>query len=257
MQRCYVVTGAASGIGRSVADRLRTGGAEVIGVDLHDADIVADLASPPGRAALVEQVSAQRTAVDGVVACAGTALAEPIAVSINYFGVIEPLTALIPLLARSETPRVVALTSVSAVHRGIGGVIESCLSGDEQAALEAARVAVERGKGLGIYSATKCALSRWIRRQAVTDDWAGHGIALNGVGPGVVDTPMIREQLADPHQRGQLESAVPMPLRGPMAADDIARLVQWLVEPTNPGVTGQCIYIDGGADAVLRGDTVW
>ena len=58
----YAVTGSASGMGNAVVERLQGLGHTVIGVDIRDADVVADLSTPTGR----------RSAADSVlVACAG------------------------------------------------------------------------------------------------------------------------------------------------------------------------------------------
>lgn len=46
MTRTFVVTGSASGIGAATADLLRDRGFRVIGVDLRDADVMADLSTP-------------------------------------------------------------------------------------------------------------------------------------------------------------------------------------------------------------------
>lgn len=257
MDRSYVVTGAASGIGLAVASRLRSSGAEVIGVDLRGAEVLADLATPDGRAAAVEAVARGRDSLDAVIACAGLATPVPAAVSVNYFGVVEVLEGLLPLLQKGRRPRAVAVTSVAALHPGLRDVVGACMEGDEPRAVRAAETAVTRGKQDGIYSGSKVALSRWIRRSAPTERWAGHGVALNGVGPGVVITPMMQEQLADPEQRAELTKHVPMPLCGPIEAADVAALIDWLAGEDNVAVTGQCIYVDGGADAVLRGDEVW
>lgn len=54
--RTVVVTGSASGIGKALGELLRSRGDRVIGVDLHDADVVADLSTDDGRASVVEQV---------------------------------------------------------------------------------------------------------------------------------------------------------------------------------------------------------
>ena len=56
MERTYVVTGAASGIGAAVAKYLRERDARVIACDLHDADVIGDLATSEGRVALVDGV---------------------------------------------------------------------------------------------------------------------------------------------------------------------------------------------------------
>ena len=55
--RRYVITGSASGIGAATASILRDQGARVIGCDLSDADIIADLSTPAGRQSLVAQVA--------------------------------------------------------------------------------------------------------------------------------------------------------------------------------------------------------
>ena len=87
MIRTTVITGAASGIGKATAERLRADGQTVIGVDLRDADITADLSTAEGRAALVEQVTARSGGhVDAVIAVAGLVAASPVTVAVNYFG---------------------------------------------------------------------------------------------------------------------------------------------------------------------------
>ncbi|GAA3989839.1 hypothetical protein [Thermobifida alba] len=44
----------------------------------------------------------------------------------------------------------------------------------------------------------------------------------------------------------------PMGFPGPVAA--VAAALEWTVSPDNSFMTGQVLYVDGGADAVLRGD---
>lgn len=257
MARRYVVTGAASGIGAAVSARLKRDGAEVIGIDLRGADVDADLSADDGRAGALRAVASAWDRVDGVVACAGISHPVPATVRVNYFGVTTLLDGLLPLLERSEAPRVVALTSVAALHRNLPDVVGACLSDDEAAAVAAAEDAVAQRRAGGIYAASKEALSRWIRRSAPTPAWAGRGIALNGVAPGIVETPMIRASLDDPARREQLERNVPMPLCGPVLPEQVAAPIVWLASAENAAVTGQCLHVDGGADAILRGPDIW
>ena len=100
-------------------------------------------------------------------------------------------------------------------------------------------------------------MRRWIRRESVTADWAGAGIPLNGVGPGIVVTPMTAELLATDEGRELADTAVPMPLGGHAEPADVAALLGFLVSPANTRITGQVVFVDGGCDAVLRGDSTW
>jgi NAD(P)-dependent dehydrogenase (short-subunit alcohol dehydrogenase family) len=56
----------------------------------------------------------------------------------------------------------------------------------------------------------------------------------------------------DPTMRAVMDAAVPMPLNGYAAPEAPAELLAWLVSEANSHVTGQVIYVDGGAEATLR-----
>jgi NAD(P)-dependent dehydrogenase (short-subunit alcohol dehydrogenase family) len=55
--RTYVITGAGSGIGLATRQLLEAQGHQVIGTDIRNAEVIADLGTPEGRVALVEQVT--------------------------------------------------------------------------------------------------------------------------------------------------------------------------------------------------------
>jgi NAD(P)-dependent dehydrogenase (short-subunit alcohol dehydrogenase family) len=225
----------------------------VVGVDLHDAEIEADLATADGRAAMVDGVrSAAGSRVDAVIACAGIAADVPLTVQVNFFGAIATLEGLRPLLTAGIDPRAVAIASIASIHPVDDDTVDACLAGDEPRAVAAAE-----GKGYLIYASSKQAVARWVRRTAPSNAWAGAGIALNAVAPGVVITPMTSAMLDDPEMRPLMDTGVPMPFRGHATADDVAHVLAWLASPQNARVTGQVVFVDGGADAVLRGDTTW
>jgi enoyl-[acyl-carrier-protein] reductase (NADH) len=68
---------------------------------------------------------------------------------------------------------------------------------------------------------------------------------------------MVAEMIATEEGRAGLAKVVPMPLHGYLEADSVAELIIWLSSTANTHVTGQTVYIDGGSDAVLRGDDIW
>ncbi|HEY6869726.1 MAG TPA: SDR family NAD(P)-dependent oxidoreductase, partial [Novosphingobium sp.] len=138
MDRTIVITGAASGIGRATAENLRAAGHRVIGVDLRDVEVIADLSTPAGRAAMAEAVAALAPdGIDSVVAVAGMAAPAPAPrlLAVNYFGAVATLELLRPLLLRSQAPRAVAIVSTASLSDYDPALVEACLAGDEAAAL--------------------------------------------------------------------------------------------------------------------------
>lgn len=260
MTRRYVITGSASGIGLVTAETLRQRGDEVIGVDLKDADVNADLSTGEGRQTAAAQVLEHtHNKIDAVIACAG--IAAPIAktMSINYFGVTEFVTALLPALYTSQTPRVAVVSSIASMQPVSAELVEAALAGDEARALEIGEALAAQGPEVGYlnYSSSKRAVSRWIRRESITDAWAGHGIALNAVAPGVVITPMTKELLSTPESAAMVDAATPMPLNYHQPAQTVADVLIFLTDEKNTHMAGQTIYCDGGTDATLRGDDIW
>ena len=107
------------------------------------------------------------------------------------------------------------------------------------------------------YGMAKRALNGWVRRAAPSPEWAGHGIPLNAVAPGVVDTPAAAWILADAEVRATIEAAAPQPLGLPGRPEWVGHLIAWLAGPENRFVTGQVVFADGGAESALLGDRQW
>lgn len=256
--RTVVVTGSASGMGAATRARLEASGTRVIGVDVRDAEVVADLGTAEGRTTAVGEVAALAGAsIDGLVTWAGVAglthLPGHLLVSVNYFGSVALLDGLRPLLARGDRPAAVAISSNSTTCQpGVpADVVRACLAGGEAEAREAADVA----GSIATYAATKTAIARWVRRAAPTEAWAGAGITLNAVAPGAVETPMLEATRADP-TIGQFVEAFPIPAGRKGTADELAGVVQFLLGPDARFVCGAVLFVDGGTDALLRPDDV-
>ena len=68
---------------------------------------------------------------------------------------------------------------------------------------------------------------------------------------------MTQPMLDDKARRTQLEQQVPMPIGRDGRPEEIAELLLWLASPANSMMVGQILFIDGGAEATVRGDTLW
>jgi NAD(P)-dependent dehydrogenase (short-subunit alcohol dehydrogenase family) len=132
-------------------------------------------------------------------------------------------------------------------------------AGDETAAMARAEVLAKDPATTGalIYSSTKKALAQWVRRHAATPEWAGAGIPLNAVAPGIIATPMVADYVATPEAREAILQMVPMPLNGIAEPIVVAHLLAWLTSEENTHLCGQVVFVDGGSDVVIRGDSTW
>ena len=245
----YCVTGTASGIGRATKQRLEADGHRVIGVDLRDAEVIADFSTPEGRSAAIDAVlGACGGTLDGVVPCAGvSSVPEAKVVAINYFGVMALLEGLRPALAAGTDPAVVLISSNSTTMTPGLTVAdaEAFLAGEEAAQ------AYFAGKGYLPYPAGKLAIAFWVRRSAGHPDWMGSGIRVNAVAPGVIDTNMTRPLLDSPAMAKALE-AIPIPAGRWGKPEEIAEAIAFLISPRAGFIVGQVLFVDGGTDAVLQ-----
>lgn len=173
-------------------------------------------------------------------------------VTVNFFGTTELVKGLQVLLARSTAPRVVLIGSISGTQMADAEVIAQCLAGDEQAARAAARAVMAKGGEYQLYPSSKSAIAQWARRTSIEPGWADQGIAINVVAPGVVLTPMTAGLFDDPQMKELMDAAVPMPLHGYARAEDIARVIGFLADASTTHVTGQVLYVDGGAEVSTR-----
>ena len=242
-----MVTGSASGTGAATSQLLRTQGHRVIGIDLVAADVIADLSTPVGRLEIASGT------LDAVITCAGIAAPKPITVATNFFGVTQLVEGLLDLLALSAAPRVVVTTSVAALKDIDDELVRRLLSGREADALQRAQeLAAGQSTSTLNFTSSKYALGQWVRHEAVRRQWALAGIALNAVAPGTILTKSMHKLLLNPDHRAFVDSEIPMPLNGHLLPIDVARVLVWLASPENAHITGQTVFVDGGAEAILR-----
>ena len=201
-----------------------------------------------GREALAEVAELAGSRLDGLVVCAGLGPqvqpTEMIA-HVNYFGALDVLDGMLPLLAEGEAPAAVVVSSNSAsltpAHEELLGLL---LDGDEERACACAAML----DGATVYGMSKLALTRAMRRRAGA--WGKAGVRLNAVAPGPVDTPLLAGGLEDP-VLGPLIEALPVPMGRRATAAEIAAAIGFLLDPANSYIHGSVLFVDGGSDALL------
>ena len=249
--RTIVITGSGSGLGAAVRARLEAAGDRVIGVDLRDQEVEADLATATGRSAAMNAVlEACEGTLDGLVVCAGLGphvQPRSAIVAVTYSGAVEVLDGLRPALAAGDRPAAVAISSnsIGMVPVNDPSLLDAMLEGTEAEAL--ARAA--EFDGSSVYAHTKIALARAVRRRAQA--WGEAGVRLNAIAPGPVNTPLLQGSLDDP-TLGPLVDALPIPLGRRAEADDVAATVVFLLGPDAGFVHGSVLFADGGTDALVR-----
>jgi NAD(P)-dependent dehydrogenase (short-subunit alcohol dehydrogenase family) len=238
-----LVTGAARGIGRSIALALANAGADVA-LGLHDPDTGADLADEiqaMGRRAVrlpmdVRRLDQIRAAVDGTVAQLGR-----LDLLVNNAG-LGPSAA-----AEAVTEDDFDLT------------LDVNVKGLFFASQAAGRVMMGQGSGRiinlssqagfvalpteSVYCMTKAAVAHLTKCLAV--EWGRYGITVNAVAPTFIRTPGTEPDLADPAFRADVEERIAGLHRigEPM---DVAGAVVYLASPAASLVTGTTLLVDGG-----------
>lgn len=248
-----VVTGAASGIGRSVREQLEARGDRVIGVDLSGVEINVDLSKPAGRRKAVDQALSQSGGtIDRLVVAAGVGGHVPdgaLVAAVNYFGAVDILDGLRPALEGRDQAAAVAVCSNSAQlgdpeHHPI---VAKLLEHDEAAALEE----IGSTPGSMVYGLSKHALSRAVRRRAA--EWGAAGVRLNGIAPGQTQTPLFEGSAKHP-VLGKFVDDMPIPLGRRATPEEMAGIIVFLLSDAASYFHGSIVWADGGTDAVLRPD---
>lgn len=240
--RIALVTGAASGIGRSVAERLALDdGALVCVVDRNAAGaeetaqfisseggqaraFVADLGDVVAIQRLLQEVDEKAGPPDIVVNNAGIAQTAPalehslsqwqLALSINLTAPFLIIQHAMRSMKRKGWGRVINVASISGVRAGTGRL------------------------GYGTSKAALIALTRQFAIEAA--EW---GVTVNAVAPGPIETPMVKQM----HSGDTMETygrLVPMRRYG--STDEIAHAVLFLASEQASYITGDTLAVDGG-----------
>lgn len=233
--KAALVTGAAGGIGSSIARALAREGVCVIGVDAAPAvaavtadlgghGLCGDLTDPEFSAHAVEVAEREAGGLDVLVNAAGIQLRTD-AVDVDEDGWQRLLE--VNLSAAYRLTR----QSVKALAARRGSVINI-------ASLSADRAV----PGIVPYGATKAALTQLGKGLAV--ELGPLGIRVNTVSPGYIETPMTADVLAQPEFRATKMARIP--LQRFADGDDVADVVVFLASDAARYVTGVVLPVDGG-----------
>ena len=249
-----LVTGSASGIGAATVIALQAAGHTVIGVDLRNAEINGDLSTSEGRQAVITQALARCDGtLDGLVLCAGLgAQVQPASLitSVNYFGAVELLDALLPALQKGTHPSAVVISSVASAMLpwDKNPLAAACEAGDE-ATVSAIVVGAGAQGGNLAYAGSKNALTVAVRKRAAV--WGKAGVRLNTLAPGATETPLLQAGLQDPRYGEAIKNFV-APIARRAEPREMASVVAFLMSDAASFVHGAQFYADGGIDAVTR-----
>lgn len=249
-----VITGSASGIGAAIRANLDKAGNKIIGIDLRDAEIIADLSSSEGCAKAITAVKEScDNHLDQFVAAAGIApdAKDPsLIVSVNYYGVINLLDGLFELLQRGNNPAAMVISSNSAQMMPMDDnpYVFALLNLDE---VEAKRKISELDHPGIAYAVSKNAVARAVRHRAA--NWGNAGVRLNVIAPGTITTAMQQRLLDDPATSSSI-SYLPRPLGRYGEPEEVAAVAAFLLGPEASYIHGAVYYVDGGQDAQIRPD---
>jgi len=227
-----LVTGGASGIGRSIADRLRADGNHVASIDITESDVdfsyVADVTD---RKAIDTALDAVRTALGPITILVNAAGMTSFrrftnltsdewakVVDVNLNGVFHVTQAVLPDMLEAGWGRIVNISS-SSTHSG----------SPYQSAYVAAKSAVN---GL---------------TKSLALEYGPSGITVNVVPPGSIDTPMLRAAEEKGLLGGTIDDiAARIPVRRIGLPEDIAATCSFLVSEEAGYITGQIVGVNGG-----------
>lgn len=248
--RRAVVTGCASGIGAHVAQQLSELGAHVVGLDLRRPDYElaefceVDLSDP---ASIDRAAAAVGGPVDALFNVAGVSsgIRDPLrVVTINFLGTRRFTEALVPTMPSGSAIANVSSLAASEYRANAGVTLGLLDTGSMADGIEWCRQHPD-ALADGGYRLSKEAIILY--GMANVSSLGAKGIRINCTAPGVTDTPIL-DQLREAYGQQFLDS-FRTPLNRVAGPDEQARVLVFLNSGAASYLTGQVIWVDGGAVA--------
>jgi glucose 1-dehydrogenase len=246
--RRALVTGSATGIGRSTITRLASEGAAAVVNYVGSRDpadeVVEEVGAAGGRAIAIEADVSDEPAVQAMFARARDELGGPVDLLVNNAGVEAPYALVdMPL---EEWNRVIGVNLTGAflcareaargmVAAGAPGIIVNVSSVHE----------VIPWERFGHYCASKGGMKLWA--QTIAKELAPKRIRVVNVAPGAIATPINKDVLDDDVKRRAVEAEIPQGRFG--RPEEIAAAIAWLASDEAQYVTATTLFVDGGMTA--------
>lgn len=237
-----VVTGAAQGNGKAIAEGLARAGAKVALCDLQLARV-----EEAAAALRAEGLQAEAFAVDVGDAASASALARDVLarlgateILVNNAGIIRR-TPVGSETFESDWAAVMAVNANGPVLM-VRALLDQLRSTKGRIVNLGSIMSVSAGPGLVAYAASKGAVLQMTK--ALAHDLAGDGIRVNAIAPGVIETPMTVATRNDPEAIGRFMMHTPM--KRPGQPDELIGPVLFLASTMSTYVTGALIPVDGG-----------
>jgi len=249
-----IVTGAARGIGLGTARRLREAGANVLLADLDAAGVAAaehELATQPGSGRVAS------CAADIAHADAGLSMVQRcvqefdgIDILVNNAGVYP--TATFAEMTPEHIRQLLSVNVEGTILATQAAALQMIDQGRGGAVVNLASMGALRGThpGMIAYGASKGAVISFTTRAAAA--LAGHGIRVNAIAPGSIDTEGAADTTASAHEHDEQSAAAlaaanaQIPLGRTGTPDDIATVVVFFASDAARYVTGVTMVVDGG-----------
>jgi NAD(P)-dependent dehydrogenase (short-subunit alcohol dehydrogenase family) len=245
-KRTAFVTGASQGIGAAIAIALAQEGYDVAVSSTQPEKLAATLAGVASAGAngvpvaldVRSQASIEQAMAKVIGACG------QVDVLVNNAGVPLHKPALELTSEEWDTVIGVNLTGTFFMSQQMGRhLVKSARAGCIiNVASTHGLVALDQRSAYGI---AKAAVMHMTRMLAI--EWADHGIRVNAVAPGRVDTPSRAGSLAEPGYRDRALGRIPLQRFG--TPDEVAGAVRYLASADAAYITGQTLVLDGGLTA--------
>jgi 3-oxoacyl-[acyl-carrier protein] reductase len=237
-----VVSGGSRGIGRTIVEELAGRGYRVHFLYLSRADAAAEtVAAVAARGGVALAHRCDVTDVKAVEAFVDSVGGEPIYALVNSAAVLRDGHFLLMDEARWET---VLDTVLGGAYRLTRGLLRQMLLRGCGRVVNVGSLSGLLGRGgQANYSAAKGGLTAFTK--AVAREVGRHGVTVNAVVPGWIDTELL--SALSPERRAKALAEVPMGRLG--RPEDVARVVAFLLEPAASYITGATIRVDGALGA--------